>query len=643
MATVGDIRVIASIDTSAYKKGAAEIDSTNDRLEGSTSRSSSGMNKALVGVAKVGFAALATAAVGATALIVKNIDGAIKRIDDLVAFPRVLKALGISGEEAEAATTKLSDSLQGLPTSLSQGTRGVQGFITAGLDVNKATDAFLAFNNAMLAAGVEAGTADQTMRQLNQALSRGRIDGAEWNSIAANIPTVLQALSKESGKTTAELRELYSQNPQALIDEIIRLNEEGSGAMASLEEQARNATGGIGTAFANVDNAIQRAIQNIVTNLGSGSLEAGQQKISAFISNFGTAFGGALIKIGDGLGIAIQAIQLTMGFLKPLTDYISQNKQVVDVLNTTLLVLASIFLGAVIAAIVATTAVIAAIVGYIQFSIGVWTWLMTTAVDVWKAISNWAAKAYNQVVATWSAAAGFFGGVFNGIVSFFAQLPGRISSFFNSAWSSARGVWSSASGFFSGVVGGIVGVFAAIPGRISSFFSTALSQIKSIFSPSALISAGVALIDGLISGITSGFNKAKGVVKGKLDDLRGLFPFSPAKEGPFSGKGYTSYSGRALMDDFAKGMVSQSSTITSAARTAISGASSAFSGLENMNINAVGGSSAFDNLSGHGGGIVNNINTVNIASEVDGERWLRRLNGNQEIVSNGLVPTQSYM
>lgn len=47
--------------------------------------------------------------------------------------------------------------------------------------------------------------------------------------------------------------------------------------------------------------------------------------------------------------------------------------------------------------------------------------------------------------------------------------------------------------------------------------------------------------------------------------------------------------------------------------------------------------------SGGGSGITNNIQNVTIASEVDGERWLRRLNGNQEIVSNGLVPTQSYM
>lgn len=39
----------------------------------------------------------------------------------------------------------------------------------------------------------------------------------------------------------------------------------------------------------------------------------------------------------------------------------------------------------------------------------------------------------------------------------------------------------------------------------------------------------------------------------------------------------------------------------------------------------------------------NNIANVNIYSEVDGERWLRRLTGDSEIVSHGLVPQQQYM
>ena len=42
------------------------------------------------------------------------------------------------------------------------------------------------------------------------------------------------------------------------------------------------------------------------------------------------------------------------------------------------------------------------------------------------------------------------------------------------------------------------------------------------------------------------------------------------------------------------------------------------------------------------GGIENHIGTINISSEVDGEKWLQRLTKNQETISRGLVPTQRY-
>lgn len=605
MTTVGTIEVIASIDTSRYKRGADDIQRENANLENSTSRTSSGMNAAFGRVAKVGLGALIAAVATATALIVKNIPAAINRIDSLVAFPRVLSALGVSAEEAQSATDLLAESLRGLPTSLNQGTRGVQAFITSGLDVDRATRAFLGFNNAMLAANVETGAAQASLQQLNQALSRGRLDAQEWNSISANIPTVLQALQNETGKSKEELRELFRENPQGLIDNIIRLNKKGGGGLASLEEQARAATGGIGTAFANMNNAIQRGIQNMVANLGGGDLEAGQRKISELIGAISKAFGDGLVAVGDALGFGVRAIQSLITWLQPLMNYVRENTALFEVLKTTLMVLGGILLGVVLAGIAAVTVAIAGITLVTEVLIKVFELVMQVAIATWGGIS--------------SAAVG--------------------------AWNGIKSAWSGAVGFFSGVVSGIVGVFAAIPRRISGFFSSALSEIKSIFSPSALISAGEALIDGLIDGIVSGFNKAKDIVTGKLEDLRGLFPFSPAKEGPFSGKGYTTYSGRALMDDFAKGMISQSSTITAAARTAVSGASSAFSGLENMNIHAIGSSSAFDNLNGvrGGPGTEVSIGNVYISSEVDGERWLRRLSGNQEIVSNGLVPTQSYM
>jgi hypothetical protein len=58
----------------------------------------------------------------------------------------------------------------------------------------------------------------------------------------------------------------------------------------------------------------------------------------------------------------------------------------------------------------------------------------------------------------------------------------------------------------------------------------------------------------------------------------------------------------------------------------------------NMDANAIASDRATT-----GAGIENNIGTINIASEVDGEAWLRKLSGNQEITANNLTPVMEYI
>lgn len=69
-----------------------------------------------------------------------------------------------------------------------------------------------------------------------------------------------------------------------------------------------------------------------------------------------------------------------------------------------------------------------------------------------------------------------------------------------------------------------------------------------------LVAAGRSLIRGFIDGIVSMIGAVRGAVSGVVDAARDYFPFSPAKKGPFSGRGYTSYSGRALIEGFEDGI-----------------------------------------------------------------------------------------
>ncbi|MBT2450928.1 hypothetical protein J7F03_28410 [Streptomyces sp. ISL-43] len=72
-----------------------------------------------------------------------------------------------------------------------------------------------------------------------------------------------------------------------------------------------------------------------------------------------------------------------------------------------------------------------------------------------------------------------------------------------------------------------------------------------------LWNSGASLIRGFIDGIKSQVGRVKDAASGVVSAARNFFPFSPAKEGPFSGKGWTLYSGRALGEAFANGISSQ--------------------------------------------------------------------------------------
>lgn len=109
--------------------------------------------------------------------------------------------------------------------------------------------------------------------------------------------------------------------------------------------------------------------------------------------------------------------------------------------------------------------------------------------------------------------------------------------------------------------------FRELPGKIMS----ALGNLGS-----TLYNSGVSLVRGFWDGIRATWDWLVGQVKGLMGGLRNLWPFSPAKDGPFSGRGYVTYSGKALMTDFGKGIISGADSARRAAENALGTVSPAF-------------------------------------------------------------------
>lgn len=444
---------------------------------------------ALGKIGKFGFTALAATATATMALIGSRISSAVNRVDTLLNFPRVLTAMGESSADSKASIDKLSKSLQGLPTSLQAGASGVQQLVVAGLKLPKATDAFLALNNALISSGAGAAQVDSAMLALSQSLSRGRIDGQEWNSLLATMPTAFSSLQKATGKSTLELKEMFQLNPAGLIDSIIKLNEEGGNGFKSLDDQAREATGGIGTAWANLGNAIDRGWQALLTAFGGGSLEVGAKRVSDIITGFGTNIENTMKSIGTWInnngplinnilipafkGIAVAIGLITIGFT-----------------------IASIVAGGWVSAIVAGILIISAALSIIGSN---WQYISDFIGQVFANIVGFAASAWQSIQ-----------DIFNGVAPWFTKI-------FQGAWDGIKTIFSQFSPFFRSMWDGIVSIFGLIGTSIGNAIG---GSIKGVVN--AIIGFAEGTINGFINAINIAIdvlNAIPGVNIGRLNLL----------------------------------------------------------------------------------------------------------------------------
>lgn len=282
--TVEELQIVISAQTKSAK---SELNSVKnevtglknhvDKVTGSIGNSFKSIRNIVAGL---GIASLIKST------ILGNVDAAIKRVDTLSNYSRVMSNLGVGSVQANASIQKLSNKLIGLPTTLDDASGAVQRFTSVNSNISRSTDMFLALNNAILAGGASSEIQKSALEQLSQSYAKGKPDMFEWRSAMTAMPAQMKQVAEAMGFVNASALGEALRNGTVSMDQfmntLMQLNTQGINGYQSFEEQARNATGGISTSIANMRTAIVRCMSEVMNTIG-------QSNIAGFFTNIAKA------------------------------------------------------------------------------------------------------------------------------------------------------------------------------------------------------------------------------------------------------------------------------------------------------------------------------------------------------------------
>ena len=284
-----------------------------------------------IGAAGVAAGNLITGAIStAMGAVTSSLDSAVSRVDTLNQFPKVMSNLGFSTEDADAALSKLSDGIQGLPTALDEIVGNAQTLSLTLGDLGRGTDVALALNDGMLTYGASAEYVNNAVFQLNQMISAGSYDMQSWRSVMESAPGYLDQVAEAclgAGSGANDLRVALNEGTvttDQFLSAVVALDQEGGEGVVAFSEQAKSATGGIATSFANVGTAVTRNLANFIDAVNgedgriaafADSLKQVVNDIGAAVLPLGEALGGAFASFTDGFDAAYSSLSSALGGL----------------------------------------------------------------------------------------------------------------------------------------------------------------------------------------------------------------------------------------------------------------------------------------------------------------------------------------
>lgn len=536
-------------------------------------------------------------AIGATvvgkafSLITNNVQGAITRIDTLTNATRNFQNMGVKTSVVNTQMNNLKNAINGLPTSLDSAVSGVQ-LLTSSLNGNmpQSVSVFKALNDGILGFGGTTEQVTNSITQLSQAFSNGKIDAETWNSmIDSGLGPTLNAMAKQMGITTGALKSGLSDGSISVSqfnDALVNLDKNGGGGIASLSKIAQDSTSGIGTSMANAKTAVTRGVADMITAVNNGikSLDITTPLgkitgIGSIISQLGTVVEQTFGAIGQAIPQAFSGLS---GVISSLVGSGNQIQTLFATISTT----------------------ISGVLGTMDFS----------------ALTNLAQAILPALQAGFQTFLGYVTPAIQPLLTAFVNLWNAIQPIVNVIASSLMPVFqilgAFLGGFVSGVMGALTTAFNVLAG-VARVLTPVIQFVGSVIQALAPIFVTVAGFIGQLMGQFAGFNGVLGVVGRVVSSVfGGIIGFGSRLFGSLSGVFNDIANGFRIMGsglgNVGSGIANTFSSIIGFAGRMVSGIINAVSGVAGRIASHFSGvfgaiSRAIGNVTDIGANIVNGI------------------------------------
>lgn len=491
MAVAGSLTYSTAIDTSGYQKGINDIKGTTQSAVGQIRNI-----VAALGIDKLISSAMST--------ISNSVDSALKRIDTMNQFTRVMTAMTGSTEQAEKALEDIKETVTGTAYGLDVAAKSTQKFVTSGMSLDKATKQVKTWADAVAFYGDGTNaTFENITDALSQMVAKGKVEMDQLNRLTdAGIPA-LQIYADSVGRSVSEVQDDLSSgtiSAQEFMDGLSEAFNNGTSRFASITNAAKEAGASWSATFDNMKAAVTRGMVNIIESIDEGLTNSGLPTMREMISDIGKTAEEALNKVSEAISKVdfqkiINAIKTLLPLVISLTSAWVSYNAVMKLISVANVVKNFISFASTIISLIPTVKslkdamlllnlamntnpiilIVSAIAGLVAGFIYLWNTsegFRNFWIGLWDGIKKTVSTVVEWIKKNWKSLALM-------LVNPFAGIFKLLYDNFDGFREFVDGIVESVTGFFSDLADNIVTFFTeTIPNAISSF----IENVKNFFS-----------------------------------------------------------------------------------------------------------------------------------------------------------------